>query len=131
MFYCTHLDWDARTILSAYACRWSIEVTFQNSKQLLGFEDPANRKPKAVERTAPMALVLYSLTVLWFHLHGYCQVEYPDRPWYPDKEEPSFADLLSTLRRLSWQEKTRSAGLKRGGWKKVLAQITEFISRAG
>lgn len=131
MFYCTNLDWDARTILAAYACRWAIEVTFENSKQLLGFEDPANRTPKAVARTAPMALVLYSLIVLWFHQHGHRQVEYPDRPWYLRKEEPSFADQLSTLRRLSWQEKTRGAQAKRSGLKKLLTQITEFVSRAG
>jgi DDE superfamily endonuclease len=131
MFYCTNLDWDARTILGAYACRWAIEVTFENSKQLLGFEDPANRVPKAVERTAPMALVLYSLIVLWFHQHGHRQVEYPDRPWYRTKREPSFADQLSTLRRLSWEEKLRSVDSTPSGCKKYLAQITEFVSRAG
>ncbi len=131
MFYGTNLHWDARKILSTYAGRWSIEVTFENSKQLLGFEDPANRKPKAVERTAPMALVLYSLIVLWFHQHGHRQVKYPDRPWYLTKKEPSFADQLSTLRRLSWQEKTRSVSPKRSSWKKLLGQITEFVSRAG
>jgi len=131
MFYCTNLDWDARHILSAYACRWAIEVTFENSKQLLGFKEPANRKAKAVERTAPMALVLYSLIVLWFHQHGHRQVEYPDRPWYLTKQEPSFADQLSTLRRLSWGEKTHQLFRKRSGWKKLLAQITEFVSRAG
>jgi hypothetical protein len=43
MFYCTCLDWDARQILSEYSARWSIEVTFENCKQLLGLEDPANR----------------------------------------------------------------------------------------
>lgn len=131
MFYCTNLACNARCILSAYACRWAIEVTFENSKQLLGFDEPANRKPKAVERTAPMALVLYSLKVLWFHRHGHRQVEYPDRPWYLTKEEPSFADQVSTLRRLSWQEKTHQLFRRRSGWKKLLAQITEFVSRAG
>ena len=130
MFYCTNLDWDARTILAAYACRWSIEVTFENGKQLLGFEDPANRTPKAVERTAPMALVLYSLIVLWFHRHGHRRVQFPDRPWYRRKEEPSFADQLSTLRRLSWQEKSRTVLSGSGGMKKQLAQLTEFVSRA-
>ena len=48
MFYCTKLDWTARQILSAYACRWAIECTFENCKQFLGLEDPANRLPKAV-----------------------------------------------------------------------------------
>ena len=70
MFYCTKLDWTARQILSAYACRWAIECTFENCKQFLGLEDPANRLPKAVERTAPMALFLYSLVVVWFHRTG-------------------------------------------------------------
>ena len=48
MFYCTKLDWTPRQILSAYACRWAIECTFENCKQFLGLEDPANRLPKAV-----------------------------------------------------------------------------------
>src|SRR5262249_17288879 len=51
MFYCTRLDWEARQVLSAYAGRWAIEVTFENSKQFLGLEDPANRLPLAVQRT--------------------------------------------------------------------------------
>jgi hypothetical protein len=131
MFYCTRLDWDTRQILSTYACRWSIEVTFENSKQLLGFEDPANRTPRAVERTAPMALVLYSLIVAWFHLDGHRHVRFPDRPWYTKKEEPSFADLLTTLRRLSWQEKFRTL-LPQSTWrKKSIKQMTEIISLAG
>lgn len=131
MFYCTCLDWDARQILSEYSARWSIEVTFENSKQLLGLEDPANRKEKAVRRTAPIALVLYSLIVLWFHQVGHRHVRFPDRPWYLRKKEPSFADMLTTLRRLSWQDKIRTLPLKSRLAKKTLAQIVEFLSLAG
>jgi hypothetical protein len=131
MFYCTRLDWDARQILSEYSARWSIEVTFENSKQLLGLEDPANRKEKAVRRTAPMALVLYSLIVLWFHQVGHRHLQFPDRPWYRRKEEPSFADMLTTLRRLSWQEKLRILPTKSRVAKNVLAQLVEFVSLAG
>ncbi len=131
MFYCTCLDWDARQILSEYSARWSIEVTFENGKQLLGLEDPANRKEKAVRRTAPMALVLYSLIILWFHQVGHRYVQFPDRPWYPRKEEPSFADMLTTLRRLSWQDKLHTLPWKSRVAKKILAQIVEFLSLAG
>ena len=88
MFYCTRLTWTAREILSCYAGRWSIEVAFENAKQLLGFEDPANRKPKAVERTAPMALLLYTLIIAWFHQTGHRSLQFPDRPWYPKKRSP-------------------------------------------
>jgi hypothetical protein len=131
MFYCTCLDWDARKILSEYSARWSIEVTFENSKQLLGLEDPANRKEKAVRRTAPMALFLYSLIVLWFHQVGHRHLHFPDRPWYRRKEEPSFADMLTTLRRLSWQDKFRTLPLKSRLVKNALTQLIEFLSLSG
>lgn len=131
MFYCTNLDWAVRTILSYYADRWSIEVTFENSKQLLGLEDPANRTEKAVRRTAPMALVLYSLSVLWFHLVGHTFVAFPHRPWYKKKSEPSFADILTTLRVQSWEEQKRLVRKKPGLLKKLLALVIHFASRAG
>jgi DDE superfamily endonuclease len=131
MFYCTKLDWTARQILSAYACRWAIECTFESCKQLLGLEDPANRRPKAVERTAPMALTLYSLVVVWFHQTGHQYLRFPFRPWYRNKQEPSFADLLTTLRRVSYEEKTEGLPPKPCRLKTWIAQLTEFLSRAG
>jgi hypothetical protein len=131
MFYCTRLDWDARQILGTYAGRWAIEVTFENSKQFLGLEDPANRLPKAVQRTAPMALVLYSLIVTWFHRVGHAWVRFPDRPWYRKKAEPSFADLLTTLRRVSWEETLSPVRLRSTPLKDVLAQLIDFVSRTG
>lgn len=131
MFYCTCLEWDARTILTYYSDRWSIEVTFEQSKQLLGLEDPANRKPLAVERTAPMALLLYSLIVAWFHRTGHASVKFPDRPWYRQKSEPSFGDMLTTLRCLSWREHFRGLLPRTGLLKSRVAQITEFVSMAG
>jgi hypothetical protein len=129
-FYCTRLDWDARQILSCYASRWAIEVTFENCKQLLGLEEPANRTPQAVARTAPMALVLYSLIVVWCHRVGYQWVVYPDRPWYRHKLEPSFADLLSTLRQVSWAEQLLPLLPEQGVLKNRVAQLLEFVSRA-
>src|SRR5262245_45499750 len=131
MFYCTQLEWTARQILSAYACRWAIECTFENCKQLLGLEDPANRLPKAVERTAPLALIVYSVVVVWFHRTGHQSQRFPLRPWYPKKDEPSFADLLTTLRRVSYEEKTARLLPNRGGLKAWIALLTELLSRAG
>jgi hypothetical protein len=131
IFYSTLLDWKTRDILAAYACRWSIEVSFENGKQMLGFEDPANRLPKAVHRTAPMAMILVSLITLWFHQDGYRHVKFPFRPWYRRKKEPSFADMLGTLRRLSWTELWRRAGSSHRQRNKLFSHITEFVSRAG
>src|SRR6266446_7794762 len=131
MFYCTKLDWDARQILSTYACRWAIECTFENCKQFLGLEDPANRLPKAVQRTAPMALFIYTLVVVWFHKTGHQFLRFPFRPWYTKKEEPSFADMLTTLRRVSYEEIIAPLVPKRSPLKTCLAKMTELLSRAG
>jgi hypothetical protein len=131
IFYCTLLEWTAVQILSAYASRWSIEVTFENAKQLLGFADPANRLPKAVERTAPMAMVLISLITLWFHQTGHGHVQFPKRPWYTKKKEPSFADMLGTLRRLSWNELSQGLVPKQGRLKTLFTKMTELLSRPG
>ncbi len=131
MFYCTKLDWDVRQILTAYSYRWSIECTFRDSKQFLGLEDPANRLARAVDRTAPMALLLYSLVVVWFHQTGYAAARFPKRPWYPKKREPSFADMLTTFRRVSLEEKTATLPVEDSVIKTWIARITELLSRAG
>jgi DDE superfamily endonuclease len=131
MFYCTKLDWDVRQILSTYAHRWAIECTFENCKQFLGLEDPANRLPLAVKRTAPVAFLLYSLVVVWFHQVGHRFLRFPYRPWYRRKREPSFADLLTTVRRLSCEEQTETLLQKPCRLKTWLTQITELLSRTG
>jgi SRSO17 transposase len=131
LFYCTLLAWDARTILSTYAGRWALEVTFESGKQFLGLEDPANRLPKAVHRTAPMALVLHSLVVLWFERGGHEFLRFPERPWYKRKKEPSFADMLTALRRLSWSEKLAQLAPEGSPHEKLVAELAELASRVG
>ena len=131
IFYCTNLDMTVQQILSTYSYRWAIEVTHHDAKQLLGLEDPANRVPLAVERTAPMAMFLYSLTVLWYAEHGYKKVRFPERPWYPHKSEPSFADMLTTLRRVTWEEKISTVRSKPTMWKKTVGLLTYLATLAG
>jgi SRSO17 transposase len=131
MSYCTKLDWDARQVLSTYACRWAIECTFENCKQLMGLGEQASRVPKAIERTAPMAFFLYSIVVVWFDRVGHQSLRSPTRPWYGRKQEPSFADMLTTLRRVSYDEKTGPLLPGQSGLKTWIAQLTELLSRAG
>jgi hypothetical protein len=104
IFYSTDVSLNPRKILSLFSLRWAIEVTHFDCKQHLGMEDPANRAPKAVERTAPMAMFLYSLTIVWYAIEGHKGWQIPYRPWYWWKSEPSFADMLTTLRRKSWED---------------------------
>jgi hypothetical protein len=129
MFYSTRADWNARAILTHYAWRWSVEVMHYNAKQMMGLEDPSNRTPRAVQRTAPVGLALYGLTLIWFHDGGHRSLSYPDRPWYPEKEEPSYADILASLRRECWRGQFPGVDWQRGGEGTPLARLIEFASR--
>ena len=131
VFYCTNLKLTPREILSTYATRWSIEMTFENCKQLLGFGDAANRVPLAVERTAPMSMILYSVIVLWFHSEGQDSLRFPDRPWYRHKRFPSFADMLTTLRRESLAKQIRRVLKNTRVDETQLAQLVELHTLAG
>jgi hypothetical protein len=103
-FYSTVEDSTAEQILEWYARRWAIEQTFQESKTHLGFEQPQNWTKRAVQRTAPVAMLLYSLVVLWFARNASPTWRAPRLPWYRSKRHPSFADMLSEIRRQSVQQ---------------------------
>lgn len=105
-FFSTDLSLPAKAILELFAMRWPLEVAFYNAKQYLGLEDPQNRTPRAVQRTAPLALYLHTLVILWFADHGHFDAAAYRRahPWYRQKNTPSFADMLSCLRTASLKE---------------------------
>ena len=103
-FYSTRVEDTAEQVLVGYSSRWSIEEAFAGAKGYLGFEEPQGWTRLAVLRTAPIAMLLYSLIVLWFARIGHSLYRPLVRPWYRKKVRPSFADMLRTLRRQSLLE---------------------------
>jgi hypothetical protein len=51
----------------------------------------------------PFRLLTMSLVITWYTRHGYHPDDVTQRqtqaPWYPDKSEPSFDDMLIKLRK--------------------------------
>ena len=90
-------------IVERYAIRWSIEPANAVGKQQMGVGQARNRVKNAVERTVPFGMLIQSLVVIWYALHGH----HPDdalarrlaQPWYPIKTEPSFEDMITKLRK--------------------------------
>jgi hypothetical protein len=103
-FFSTRHDATAVDVLTWYSSRWSLEVTNHDSKGFLGFEEPQGWTPQAVEHTAPTAMLLYSLIVLWFAQTGHRLYRPLRRPWYTTKTHASFADMLATLRDTSLRQ---------------------------
>jgi hypothetical protein len=90
-------------LVARYAARWAIEVTFFDTRQTLGVGQARNRTEQAVTRTWAFGMYIYTLVVLWYALHGHRSGIVTDRrvhaPWYLSKTDPSFADMLTALRR--------------------------------
>ena len=100
----TDLHTPAAELIRRYAWRWSIEVTFGEARDLLGVGQARNRTENAVRRTVPFGLYCYSVTVIWYTLHGHHPNDAAEhraaRPWYTTKTDPAFSDMLAKLRRV-------------------------------
>jgi len=129
-FYSTCHEATAEEVIAWYAMRWSIEVTNHDSKQHLGFEQPQGWTRRSVERTAPLAMLLYSLILLWFAREGQRSWRPLVCPWYTSKTAPSFADMLSTLRRLSVREQVLTLALAGPGSRKIQQLLENAVSMA-
>lgn len=129
-FYSTCVAATAEQVLTWYAQRWSLEVTIHDAKQHLGFEEPQGWSRQAVERTAPRAMLLYGLIVVWFVRQGYQHYQAPQRPWYTSKRQASFADMLNTLRRTSIRAEVFALGLQGQGSRKVRQALENAVAIA-
>ena len=130
VFYSTCWQASAEQVIGWYASRWSIEVMNRDSKQHLGFEEPQGWTRNAVERTAPLAMLLYSLIVLWFAREGHRKCRPLSCPWYTSKTHPSFADMITTLRRLSLKQHVSTWALSGRGSRKVQQLLENAINIA-
>jgi hypothetical protein len=129
-FYSTCAEALPVEVLAWFARRWALEVTIHEAKQHLGFEEPQGWTRRAVERTAPVAMLLYSLIVLWFAHEGHRQVSFPNRPWYRQKREPSFADMLAALRRACLRQTFLQTPVGDRRSKKIIQSLVTLCSSA-
>jgi len=129
-FYSTCVQATAEEVLTWYSMRWAAEVAFHDSKQHLGFEEPQGWSRQAVERTAPTAMLLYTLIVHWYVLEGRRHERPAILPWYAAKPHASFADMLATLRRVSLCERISALGLSGRGSRKILEILENLVTLA-
>ncbi|HEX6479315.1 MAG TPA: transposase [Ktedonobacteraceae bacterium] len=90
------------SIVLDFIKRWSIEVTFEESRAHLGIETQRQWADLAIERSTPCLFGLYSLVALLGHaLHPSGDIPFEPTAWYR-KQQATFADVLATVRRQLW-----------------------------
>jgi DDE family transposase len=100
-FFCTDSEVSVTQILAWFVGRWNIEVTFEEVRAHLGFETQRQWSARAIGRTTPCLLGLFSVVVLMaklLHPHA-LPVRY--NAWY-NKEAATFSDALAAVRAHLW-----------------------------
>jgi hypothetical protein len=89
-------------IVEWFVLRWQLEVTFHEVRTHLGVETQRQWSARAIERTTPALLGLFSLVTLFAHewLRG-TRLPLRQAAWYP-KTAPTFADTLAFVRQQLW-----------------------------
>jgi hypothetical protein len=101
-YFSTDQAQSARAIVEDVVKRWSIEVTYEESRAHLGVETQRQWSDLAIERSTPCLLGLYSLVVLLGQaLHPDGKIPLQQTAWYP-KTQATFSDVLATVRRHLW-----------------------------
>jgi hypothetical protein len=101
-FWASDLSLAPAQILQWYINRWSVEVTFQETRAHLGMETQRQWSDLAIARTTPALLGLFSLvTLLAHHLSAAAALPVRTSAWY-QKPEATFADALALVRRYLW-----------------------------
>ena len=99
---CTKLAAKPEQIVEWFVKRWQVEVTFREVRTHLGVETQRQWADKAIARTTPLLLGLFSLITLLAH-HSTVQGKLPIRQaaWY-QKSLPTFTDALACVRQRLW-----------------------------
>ena len=98
----TTLDHTAEQIVTWFVRRWTMEVTFEEARAHLGMETQRQWNDRAIARTTPALLSLYSIITLTAHLlmeKGVSRVRCA--AWYV-KALPTFSDAIALVRHDLW-----------------------------
>ncbi len=99
---CTDPAISPAQIIEWFVLRWQIEVTFQETRAHLGVETQRQWSDRAISRTTPVLLGLFSWITLAAHLLRDRQLATPrSAAWYV-KSAPTFIDAIALVRRHLW-----------------------------
>ena len=104
-FFCSDVTFTAARIIEQYARRWNIEVTFEESRALLGLETTRHWCRQSVLRVTPILLGLFTAVVLiWNQLPKARQRAVATMTPCYRKQSVTFADALAAVRRDLWEQ---------------------------
>lgn len=129
-FLCTDLEADLLEIVRWFVRRWSTEVTFAEARRHLGMETQRQWSDKAIARTTPALLGLFSLVSLWTDDPAIRRLARPRcAAWY-DKRTITFSDALAAVRRSLWAAAVSDASRQPANMTKSQIDVLKRLTTA-
>ena len=123
---CTDPARDPLQIVQWFIQRWQVEVTFREVRDHLGVETQRQWSDRAIARTTPCLLALFSIvTLLAARLDRRARAAVCTDAWYR-KPRPTFTDTLAAVRRQFW----RGQGLLLSGRQPEVRKLRPGIAYA-
>ena len=107
VFFSTDLALEPVKIINYFILRWNLEVTFAETRAHLGVETQRQWSDKAIQRSTPLLMGLYSLlTLIAIEINKIRTLVVTETTsWYDKKGELTFIDIISVVRRSIWSKR--------------------------
>jgi DDE superfamily endonuclease len=127
---CTDPAQDPLRIVRWFVQRWQLELTSREVRDHLGVETQRQWSDKAIARTTPCLLGLFSVvTLLAARLDHRTRLHVSAAAWYR-KQHPTFSDTLAAVRRTIWSEQGFGISRRSGETAKLPPALREGIAYA-
>ncbi len=126
----TNLEHTCEQMLTWFVRRWTMEVTWEEARAHLGMETQRQWHDRAIARTTPALVSLYSIITLTAHLlteKGTTWVR--SAAWY-DKTCPTFADAMAWVRQQLWEHSHFSMSQQETDLMKIPRALLERLTEA-
>jgi len=110
---CTDMDLAPNQIIDYFIRRWTVEVTFEETRTHLGIETQRQWSDKAILRTTPVLMALFSVITLWADsLYKQNNLPLKTYAWY-QKSHPTFSDAIASVKIHIWRNQKFLTSIKK------------------
>ncbi len=130
--FTTDLTADLGWVISAFSRRWSIEVTFKSSKQVMKIEAPQHWCQESIEKLSPWVWLMQSVISLWYFTEGrkLPPARAARRRFGPWDTEWSLGHMLRILRTAILEDRIRPTSATKADLYQLLNHLENYLSLA-
>lgn len=130
--FTTDLTADLGWVISAFSRRWSIEVTFKSSKQVMKIEAPQHWCQESIEKLSPWVWLMQSVISLWYFTEGrkLLPARAARRRFGPWDTEWSLGHMLRILRTAILEDRIKPTSATKADLCQLLNHLENYLALA-